>query len=156
MIVLNSLRPVRAFMFLLVAIAVPACAGDLSQVAHYMRKGVSAEINTYSNKDAVVAVLAFKTKSYTLTFAFDRNDWREMESAWHSAVREKGNKYVSEGSFVEPNTTEKSVLLIAGGPTVRLTIASPINGVIVFDIPRAILADFDAKLRQAASATTAS
>jgi hypothetical protein len=156
MTVLKRLRPVRAVLFLLIAIAGPVHAGNMSPVAHFARKAVTADINTFSDNGTVVALLVFKTKGYMLTFAFDRNDWSEMQSAWKSAVREKGNNYVSEGSFVEPNTTEKSVLLIASGPTVRLTIASPINGVIVFDIPRSMVADFDAKLRQAASAATGS
>ncbi|MDE2164090.1 MAG: hypothetical protein KGL29_01675 [Alphaproteobacteria bacterium] len=145
-------------LLLLLVAAVPARADDgtVNQVAQYTSNGVVAEIDTYTEKDVVVAVLAFKANGVTQTFAFDRNDWPAVERLWNAARDKDGNDYVSIGSLAEVGTTEKCVLLAAGGPMVRLTIVSPIAGALTFNLPREQVQDFDAKLRQAASVTTAS
>ncbi|MBU6297554.1 MAG: hypothetical protein KJS68_04855 [Alphaproteobacteria bacterium] len=145
-------------LFLVLVAAVPAHADDgtVNQVAQFANNGVVAEIDTYTNKNVVVAILVLKANGQTQTFAFDRNDWPAVERLWNAARDVNGQQYVSIGSLAEVGTTEKCVLLAASGPTVRLTIVSPIAGALTFDLSREEVQDFDAKLRQAASVTTAS
>jgi len=153
---MRTLARLCAGLLLVLLAAIPARAGDVNQVGHFENGGVAAEIDTYTDGNVVVAVVALKANGRTLTFAFDRNDWPALERLWSAASRESADKYVSFGSLAETGTTEKCVIAAAGGPTVRLTVVSPIDGALVFDVPRYMVPDFDAKLRQAASMTTAS
>ncbi len=153
---MRTLVKLWAGLFLVLLMAVPARAGDVSLVGHFENGGIVAEIDTYQDGSVIVAVLALKANGRTLPFAFDRNDWPSLERLWGSASQETGAKYVSFGSLAETGTTEKCVITAAGGPTVRLTVVSPIDGALVFDVPRYMVSDFGAKLKQAASVTTAS
>jgi len=146
------IRSVGVFLFLLAAF--PAVAGDVKVIGHFENGGVVAEINTYTDGDVVVAVIALKASGKTITFAFDSNEWPALERLWDSAKQESGAEYVSFGSLAEKGTTEKCVITAAGGPTVRLTVVSPIDGALVFDVSRDMVSDFDASLNQAASVTT--
>jgi hypothetical protein len=142
---------------LLLIASVPAWAeGTINKVGQFSNNGISAEIDTFTEGAVVVAVIAFKSGDQSRTFAFDRNDWPALERLWASAMSKQGSEYTSVGSQAEVGTSEKCVLLAAAGPGVRLTIASPLTGAMVFDIPSSMVADFDTKLRQVASLTTAS
>jgi hypothetical protein len=153
---LAKLCPVWAGVFMFLLVAAPMHAGDVKVVGHYENGGVTAEIDTYSENGAVVAVVAFTSGGRTMTFAFDRNDWPALENLWKSARQVHGAKFVSQGSVSEAGTEEKSVIAAAGGPAIRLTILSPIDGAVVFNVPPKMAADFEAKLKLAASATTKS
>jgi hypothetical protein len=153
---LSKLCSIWAGAFLFLMMAVPALAGDVNIVGHFENGGVTAEIDTYSENGVVVAILAFKTNGRTMTFAFDRKDWPAVDRLWQGAKQARGAKFVSIGSVAERGSDEKCVITAAGGPGIRLTIVSPIDGAVVFNVPRNATGEFDAKLRQAASMTTAS
>jgi hypothetical protein len=153
---LSKLFPILAGALLLLLIAAPARAGEANVVGHFENGGVTAEIDTYSETGTVVAILAFTSNGRTMTFAFDRKAWPSVERLWQSAKQVRGQKFVSIGSTVETGGDEKCVITAASGPGIRLTIVSPIDGAVVFNVPRGAVAEFDAKLRQAASMTTSS
>jgi hypothetical protein len=156
----HAMSPALAGLFLLSALlfAMPAYAGDgkTDLIGHFENGGAVAEIDTYTDGAVVVAVMAIKISNRTMTFAFDRNDWPALERLWSAARSTGGEKLVSVGSLAEVGTTEKCVITFAAGPQIRLTIVSPIDGALVFDVPRTMGDDFDAKLRAAATVTTAS
>lgn len=153
---LTKLCPIWAGVFLALLFAAPLQAGGISAVGQFQNGGTTAEIDTFSDKGTVVAVLVFKSGGKTLTFAFDRNDWPSLDNLWRTAKQVQGAKFVSSGSLAEVGTDEKGVIAFAGGPAIRITILSPIDGAIVFNVPRSMAGEFEAKLRQAASMTTKS
>jgi hypothetical protein len=152
--ILGKLCPMLVGALFVLLLVVPARAGDVATIGHFENGGVAVDIDTFSEKGAVVALLAFTSGGRTLTFAFDRNDWPGVSQLFQGAKQVRGAKFVSIGSVNEVGSDEKSVLTAAGGPAIRLTIVSPIDGAIVFNVPRGAVAEFDAKLRQAASMTT--
>jgi hypothetical protein len=154
--VLRVLYPFLAAFVLLCAAGGQARAGDLHQVGDYTNNGIEAEIATYSDNGTVVAVLAFKTSSMTVSFAFDRTDWPALERLWQSAYQQSSTDFVSFGSLAETGTKAKCAITAAGGPMIRLTIVDPVAGALVFDVTPGVKADFDTKLRQAAAVTTVS
>jgi len=151
---LTKLCPVWAGVFLALLFAAPVQAGDVSTVGQFQSGGITAEIDTYSEKGTVVAIVAFTSGGKTLTFAFDRNAWPSLDKLWRTAKQVQGAKFASAGSLAENGSDEKSVIAFAGGPAIRITILSPIDGAIVFNVPRSMAAEFEAKLRQAAAMTT--
>lgn len=142
--------------FLLLAAGAAKAEGTVQQVGQFINNGVTAEIDTYTDNAVVVAVIVFKSNGHSYTFAFDRNDWPALERLWSAAVDKHASDYVSIGSLAETGTSEKCVMLMAAGPAIRLTIASPIDGAMSFDVAPSFATEFDAKLRDAASVTTAS
>jgi hypothetical protein len=153
---LAKLCPIWAGVFLALLFAAPVQAGDISTVGQFQNGGATAEIDTFNEKGTIVGILVFKSSGKTLTFAFDRNDWPALDKLWRTARQVQGAKFVSAGSLAETGTDEKGVITFAGGPAIRITIVSPIDGAIVFNVPRSMAGEFEAKLRQAASMTTKS
>lgn len=145
-----------AGLFLALSMTVPARAGEVSVVGHFDNAGVAAEIRTYTDGGMVLGVVALSANGRSIGFVFDRKDWPALLQLWNAARQETGTKYVSFGSLSEVGTSEKCIIAAASGPTVRLTVVSPIDGALVFDLPRYMVSEFDTKLKAAAAATTGS
>jgi hypothetical protein len=144
-----------ALFFAAVAAFSPARAdGNLVNIATYDNNGVQVVLDTYTENDKVVGLIAMYGNNLRISFAFDRGDWAELQNLWQAAMRADGSDYKSVGSLAETGTNEKCVITIAGGPTVRLTIVDPIKGALVFDVQPSVVADFDTRLGQVASAVT--
>ena len=147
-----------ACLFLMLFAAVPAYAagGNVDKIGSFENNGLTAEIDTYTEGAIIVAVIAIRQGDRVETFAFDKNDWPDLERLWNGARAKAGGNYVSVGSLAETDTSEKCVILMAAGPAIRLTIVSPIEGALVFDVPSYMAGEFEAKLRQAAAVVTPS
>lgn len=147
-----------ACLFLILFAVAPANAagGNVDKIGTFENNGLTAEIDTYTEGAIVVAVIAIRQGDKVETFAFDRNDWADLERLWDDARSKAGGDYLSIGSLAEKDTSEKCVILFAAGPTIRITVVSPIEGAMVFDVPSYMASEFEAKLRQAASVVTSS
>lgn len=147
-----------ACLLLLLVAAVPAQAagGTIDKLGVFENNGMTAEVDTYTEGATIVAVIAIRRGDQVETFAFDRNDWPDLERLWTGARGKAGGSYASIGSLAEKDTTEKCVIAVAAGPAIRLTILSPIDGALAFDLRSDQASEFEAKLRQAASVVTAS
>jgi hypothetical protein len=145
-----------AIVFALLAVIgltrLPAFADGLAMVATFPSATSKLSVANYTSGSTTVGLIGITVSSQTYSYSYDKNDLTALMALWNKAQQMDPSKYVAAGSVAETGTEALDVLLLAGGPGVRLSIADPINGLVTFELARTDYAAFDAALRKAADA----
>jgi hypothetical protein len=121
----------------------PAQADGLQQVATFKSGTSQLILDTYTEGATVVGLIGIKTAK-TESYSFGKSEFVTLLALWTKAQSLSGAAYTAAGSVAETSTKALDVLLLAGGPTMRFSIADPIRGVQLFDLAPADYAAFDA------------
>jgi len=131
----------------------PAVAeGTLQNIATFESGSVELLVDTYTQGTEIIGLIGIKSNGVTRSYAFARSELPALYALAGKAERLSGEKYVAVGSVAEKGTDALDVLLMAGGPTVRISIADAVDGMLTFDLAPADSAGFDAALHKAGSA----
>lgn len=134
----------------------PARANGLQGVATFQSGGATLLVETYTDTSGTVGLIDIRTSGRNLSYAFEKADLPALYALWNKAQNTASDpaKFVAAGSVAEPDTRARDVLLMAAGPTVRFSIADPVDGILVFDMALSDRAGFDAAIHQAGNALT--
>jgi hypothetical protein len=134
--------------------SLPARADGLQLVATLSSASGKLLVADYTQGPSTVGLIAVRVGSQTYSYSFDKSEIPALVALWTKAERTDGDKFVAAGSVAETGTHALDVLLLAGGPSVRFSIADPVDGLFSFDLARGDYAAFDAALHKAADAIT--
>jgi len=133
----------------------PVRAADgLHVVSSFSSSNAKLVVANYTDGSEVIGLIAVTTPSQTFTYSFAKSDLNTLLGLWEKARHASAQKYVASGSMAETDTHALDVLLLAGGPTVRISIADPVDGLGSFDLSRNDYSAFDSALNKAAAAVT--
>ncbi len=133
----------------------PVRAADgLHVVSSFSSSNAKLVVANYTDGSEVIGIIGVTTPSQTFTYSFVKSDLNTLLGLWEKARHVSAQKYVASGSMAETETHALDVLLLAGGPTVRVSIADPVDGLGSFDLSRSDYSAFDAALNKAAAAVT--
>ncbi len=135
--------------------SLPARAADgLHVVSSFSSSNAKLVVADYAVGAEVIGIIGITTPSQTFTYSFVKSDLNTLLGLWEKARHADAQKYVASGSMAETETHALDVLLLAGGPTVRISIADPVDGLGSFDLSRGDYSAFDSALNKAAAAVT--
>ena len=130
----------------------PALADGLQYYATFTSASEKLVVVDYTTGTTTIGLVGIKLSTGAYSYSFDRNDLPALVALWNKAKTMDGTALVAAGSVAETGTKALDVLLLAGGPSARFSIADPVNGLVTFDLSRSDYPTFDAALRKAADA----
>ena len=136
----------------------PAHAAGLQGVARFQSGAATLLVETYTDTSGTVGLIDIREGGRNLSYAFEKADLPALYALWNKAQNtaqaSDPTKFVAAGSVAEPDTHARDVLLLAAGPSIRFSIADPVDGILVFDMALSDRAGFDAAIHQAGNALT--
>lgn len=131
----------------------PARADGLQYYATFSSDTEKLVVVDYTTGATTIGLIGIKLSTgASFSYSFDRDELPALVTLWNEAENMSGTAYGAAGSVAEPDTKARDVLLLAGGPSVRFSIADPVNGLVTFDLSRGDYATFDAALHKAGDA----
>jgi hypothetical protein len=136
----------------------PARAAGLQNIGTYHSGNVTLLVDTYTDTTGTVGLIAIKADGRSLSYSFEKADLPALYALWNKAQNtaqgSDATKFVAAGSVAEPDTHALDVLLLAAGPSVRFSVADPVDGILVFDLALSDRVSFDTAIHQVGNALT--
>ncbi len=140
---------------LLAFMTLPARAAGLQNIATFHSGNVTLLVDTYTDTTGTVGLIDIRAGGRNLSYSFEKVALPALYALWNKAQNTaQTSKFVAAGSIAELDTHALDVLLLAGGSSVRFSIADPVDGILVFDMAPSDLAGFDTAIHQAGNALT--
>jgi len=152
-----NMRRISSFVvtaFLVGLTIAPARADGLQRVATFQSGTSQLILDTYTEGTTTVGLIGIKSAGHTESYSFNKSEFVGLIALWNKAQTLSGVSYVAAGSVAETGTKALDVLLLAGGPTMRLSIADSIVGLKLFDLAPADYTAFDTGLHKVGDALT--
>jgi hypothetical protein len=141
--------------------SLPARANSWQNMATFRSGDKTLLVATFTEPQApaatggdTVGLIAIKAGGRTLSYSFSKKDLPMLYARWNASEDINTAVFFAAGSVAEIDTKALDVLLFAGGPGVRFSIADPVDGMLVFDLARSDYAEFDSAIHQAGNALT--
>ncbi len=135
--------------------ALPAHAAGLQNIATFHSGSAILLVDTYSDTTGTVGLIDIREGSRNLSYSFEKAALPALYALWNKAlITPQASKFVAAGSIAELDTHALDVLLLAGGSSVRFSIADPVDGILVFDLAPSDRVGFDTAIHQAGNALT--
>jgi hypothetical protein len=153
---LRSIAAVAATVLLAAFCATGAqAAGTLTPVQAFTNGGSTLTVYTYTDGSSTIALLGVTNSAgVKFSFAIDKANLAGTVAGWEKARALPAASAAAAATVAENGTAAQDVLLLAGGPGVRFSIADPVSGIDVFTLPPAQYAAFDAALTLATNKIT--
>jgi hypothetical protein len=136
----------------------PARAAGLQNIATFHSGSATLLVDTYTDTTGTVGLIDIRAGGRNLSYSFEKAALPALYALWNKAQyatqASDATKFVASGSVAELDTHALDVLLLAGGPAVRFSIADPVDGILVFDLALSDRAGFDTAIHQAGNALT--
>lgn len=131
--------------------------GTLTPVKAFTSAGATLTVYTYTDADgaSTLALLGVSNSAgVKFSFAIDKGNVASVLGGWGKARALTSTTATAAATIAEDGTSAMDVLLLAGGPGVRFSIADPVNGIAVFTLAPSDYEAFGAALAAATSKIT--
>jgi hypothetical protein len=152
----HNLKSTTALILALAFAAAPgAHARDvLVSLGRFNDGAVRVDFETRDDGHRIVALLGVDGNGAATSFSFDGAAWPKVLKLWLAARAIRADDYAMAGSLREMGGGSESVMAMAGGPGVRITVGDPTGSAYSFVVPRAAQDDFESKLRAIGQSAT--
>jgi hypothetical protein len=133
--------------------SLPAHATSWQNMATFRSGDKTLLVDTFTDS-GTVGLIAIKAGGRIFSYSFVKDDLPMLYARWNASQDIKDTAFFAAGSVAETGTKQLDVLLMAGGPAVRFSIADPVDGMLVFDLARSDYAKFDSAIHEAGNALT--